>query len=62
MWRAGLILLGNPPTDVVLGMLFYGPPDSNDRLNVAFHLADAKDLHQALGELLHYVDPGRQSA
>ena len=56
VWRAGLALLGNPASHVVIGMRFHGPPDTNVQWNVAFRLENARNLHQALGELLDLLD------
>ena len=56
VWRVGLALLGRPPTDIALRVLFHGEPDAADAITLGFKIDQVRQLHQALGNLLCRLD------
>lgn len=52
IWRTGLLLTGRPPAGLVLVAHLHGLPDEYPVIRIGFDLQQARDIHQALGELL----------
>ena len=52
VWRYAVVLLGNPPTDVLLCVHFHSEPDEGEQMTLAFQIEQARALHKLLGKQL----------